>query len=563
MVPMSEAFFQTGPRLANQFTSDRALVAWLKGTLPADTFRTVEPELTRLGARAVGDLWDLAEAAERSPPEHVPYDPWGRRVDEIRVHPAWDGLAAVAAEEGIVATGYERKYGAYSRVVQFAKLYLYHPSSSFFSCPLAMTDGAARALELYGDEMLRAGAFSHLTSRDPARFWTSGQWMTERTGGSDVSGTSTIAKPLGNGRYALHGTKWFTSATTSQMAMTLARIEGHPEGSRGLSLFYLELRDSSGRLQNIEVHRLKEKLGTKALPTAELSLVGTPATLVGGEGGGVKKISSLFNITRLYNAVCALAATRRALALAADYAEKREAFGRAIARQPLHAETLADLVVEFEGNLALTFHLAHLLGKEECGEATPAESAMLRLLTPVAKLYTAKSCMAITSEAVESFGGAGYVEDTGIPRWLRDAQVFSIWEGTTNVLSLDVLRALARESALAPFVAAVSERLAGVPEELAEEAAAVKAAAGELAEFLKRAGGDEEGLQAGARSLAYAFARVAAGSLLLERAGASRDPRAATLARRWCARGLGALALRPAEYRAGTQDLLDGWAARE
>jgi putative acyl-CoA dehydrogenase len=246
---MSNDFFQAAPALTNQYQSDRLLRSYLKRALPSAHLAQAEKELDRLGARAAGDLLGWAEEAERNPPEHISFDAWGRRLDEIRVHAAWEKLAAAAAEEGIVATAYERKFGAHSRLVQFAKLYLYHPSSAFFSCPLAMTDGAARALELFGSEDLKKRAFTRLTSRDPATFWTSGQWMTERTGGSDVSGTSTVARPLGGDRYELHGTKWFTSATTSPMAMTLARIEGHPEGSRGLSLFYLELRDQEGRLR--------------------------------------------------------------------------------------------------------------------------------------------------------------------------------------------------------------------------------------------------------------------------------------------------------------------------
>ncbi len=437
-----------------------------------------------------------------------------------------------------MATGYERKFGIHSRCVQFAKLYLFHPSSAFVTCPLAMSDGAARALELFGSEELKKGAFQLLTSRDPDRFWTSGQWMTEKTGGSDVSGTSTIAKPLGGDHYGLHGVKWFTSATTSQMAMALARIEGRPDGSRGLSLFYIPVRNEAGQLQNIEIMRLKDKLGTRAMPTAELRLKGTPARLVGDEGNGVRKIASLFNITRMYNAVCALAGARRALALALDYSQRRSAFGRKLSEHPLHAETLAELVVEFEGNFVLTFHLAELLGREELGQASVEEAAMLRMLTPIAKLYTAKSCMAITSEAVEAMGGAGYIEDTGLPALHRNAQVFSIWEGTTNVLSLDVLRAIEKDNAFPPFVEGILKRIsAGGAAGLESEVAAVKTACGELSLFLQRA--KQEGpdfAQATARQLAFSLARTCAASLLIEKAVS--DPRSAEVARRWCRAGL-------------------------
>src|SRR5262249_33858042 len=221
--------------------------------------------------------------------------------------------------------------------------------------------------------------------------------------------------------YELYGTKWFTSATTSQMALTLARIEGAP-ANQGLSLFYLELRDEAGRMQNIRVHRLKDKLGTRALPTAELTLDGTPARLVGGEGHGVRKMAALLNITRTYNACCAVASMRRGIALARDYARRRRAFGKVLADHPLHTETLAALEVEYEAAFHLAFRAAELMGKEETGAATTQERAVLRMLTPIIKLYTARQAIASASEVLEAFGGAGYIEDTGLPRLLRDAQ---------------------------------------------------------------------------------------------------------------------------------------------
>lgn len=552
-------FFQDGPRLSNQYESDRVLREFLAWRLPRAALAEVELDLRRFGARVVGEMIPLADQCETVQPVLNCFDPWGRRIDEVSVSPAWNRLQDIAAEEGIVATGYERKFGALSRLVQFAKLYLYSPSSAIFSCPLAMTDGAARAIELYGDQELKQRAFRHLTSRNPKEFWTSGQWMTEKSGGSDVSGTATVAKSLGDGSFALNGSKWFTSATTAPMAMTLARIEGAPEGSRGLSLFYLELRDSQGRLNGVEVHRLKDKLGTRALPTAELTLNGTRARLVGGEGHGVRKISSLFNITRVYNSVCAMANARRSLALAHDYSHRRRAFGHALTELPLHAETLADLWVEFEGNFLLTFRLGELLGRDETGSATPEESALLRMLTPIAKLYTGKSAMAITSECVEIFGGAGYCEDTGIPRLLREAQVFSIWEGTTNVLSLDVLRAMEKEGAFPPFVKDVTERLSLVTEpSLAGEVARVKSALGELRSFAEDSAGRGGAYQqAAARRFAYSVARVYAASLFLEFAQHLGTDLARERARRWIARGLAGF-LHPDEgHRSLTKRILE------
>src|SRR3989338_8278795 len=347
-------FFQNGPTLGNQYDDDPVLRYYLARILPESVLVDIEPDLRRLGERAVTDVLQLGNAAEASPPRHIPYDAWGKRVDYIEVSDAWKELDRISAKEKLVRIAYERRHGSFSRIHQFARVYLFSASSASYTCPLAMTDGAARAIELYGDETLKNSAFKRLTSSDPREFWTSGQWMTERTGGSDVSRVSTVAR-LEGGTYRLYGTKCFTSAATSQMAMTLARIEGAPEGNKGLSLFYLELRDPEGNLNNIFVHRLKDKLGTKALPTAELTLNGTSAILVGGEGDGIKKISAILNITRLWNACGAISLMRRGIALAENYASKREAFGRLLTESPLHVETLTSIEAEFRGAFSLIF----------------------------------------------------------------------------------------------------------------------------------------------------------------------------------------------------------------
>src|SRR5205814_1525364 len=210
------------------------------------------------------------------------------------------------------------------------------PSTDIYSCPLAMTDGAAHTLLASGNKALIERAVPHLTSRSPDEFWTSGQWMTELAGGSDVGQTETVARMDSKGVWRLHGRKWFTSAATSQMALTLARPENNPSGGKGLALFYLETRDEDDRLRHIQINRLKDKLGTRKVPTAELSLDGTPAELVMGTSDGVRNIASLLNITRTWNSVTAAAFMARGLALARAYAKRRVAFGAVLAQKPLH-----------------------------------------------------------------------------------------------------------------------------------------------------------------------------------------------------------------------------------
>jgi alkylation response protein AidB-like acyl-CoA dehydrogenase len=564
-----EEFFQQGPVLGNPFAADPLLQAFLRWRLPPDLQETLAAGLLAFGKRVDEEVQELGPQAESHPPRFIPFGPWGERIDQIEVSGAWQRLQDISAQEGLVAIGFERKEGRFSRLHQFARLYLFHPDAAWFTCPLAMTDGAARALELHADEKLKDRALPHLLSRDPANFWTAGQWMTERAGGSDVGhGTETTAKKHGS-EYLLSGTKWFTSATTSPVALTLARIEGAPAGSAGLSLFYVELFDETGRLRNIRINRLKDKLGTHALPTAELTLEGTPAYLVGDKAHGVRKISSLFNLTRIHNSIYAVSYMRRALALAKDYASRRKAFGKTLSALPAHAETLSEMQIDWEGCFHLTFHLTLLLGREETGGSAAGESALLRLLTPVAKLFTAKRAVSMVTEAMESFGGAGYVEDTGIPVLVRDTLVLPIWEGTTNVLAMDVLRSMERENTFDPFVEDVSARLRKVKgDALAESARRVRKALETLQDARKRIeSADSDYAQAIARPFAFGLARTYIGSLLLEFASwmategvpASAPPslRSTEVANRWCRDPLVSLPDADAAYRKASSEILE------
>lgn len=454
---MATDFFQNGPELTNTFESDLWLRMWLEDRVPKKYLSLIEKDLKPFGARCATEIRNLGFKAENHPPQLKQFDPWGKRIDEIEVSGAWRALHKISAEEGLVSIGYERKLDEWSRLYQFSKLYLFHPSSAFYSCPLAMTDGAARVLELTKVK-LPEDPFKHLTSREKEQFWTSGQWMTEKTGGSDVSGTSTVAKKVKD-HYELSGVKWFSSATTSEMALALARIEGAPEGSKGLSLFYVPMRNKQGGLNNIEILRLKNKMGTKALPTAELELKGAMAYLISEPGQGVKAVSTMLNITRLYNSICSISHVARGLQLIESYSKERKAFGKKIEEHPLHIETFDEVRAEWSIGFALTMYVCELLGRDETSKASEDEKLLLRLLTPIIKLLTAKRAVAHTSEVVEGFGGAGYIEDTEVPVLFRDAQVFSIWEGTTNVLSLDVLRVLSKPEVFKSYVLIIEEKL--------------------------------------------------------------------------------------------------------
>lgn len=537
-------FYQDPPRLGNQYAEDSLLREHLALTLPADVHAALEPELVHLGGLGGRELYDAWLADLPNEPVLTQWDAWGHRIDHIELTPLWKRAQRLTAEHGLVAAGYDHAaFGAHARTVQFAKNHLVQPSLDVWSCPLAMTDGAARTLLELGNTTLSDHAVPRLLSRDADTAWTSGQWMTERTGGSDVSRTETIARRAGEG-WVLEGTKWFTSATTSQMALTLARPEGNPEGSRGLALFFVELRDAAGRLQGISINRLKDKLGTRKVPTAELTLTDTPAVPVAGLDEGVRKIASMLNVTRLWNAMGAQWSMRRAVALAQAYSHTRHAMGALLIDKPLHVDTLAEMASESAAAFLLAFRVAELSGRVEARVASEAELELLRVLTPITKLTTGKQVVAVCSEAVECFGGAGYVEDTGLPRIVADAQVLPIWEGTTNVLSVDTLRALAKPAAVEVLlgdIRALAREGRGAALDPVVET--IEAAVSHAALWLSTSQRDRTTVEAGARQLALTLGRSYEAALLVRHAArvaaAGQDARRATAqARRFARAGL-------------------------
>lgn len=535
-------FTQAPPELGNQYEDDRLLRSYLRRTLPADVRTEIEGELHAMGALAGGELYRDQLGDLDNEPRLVQWDAWGTRVDRIEVTPLWRKAERLAAERGVIAAAYERRHGAYSRIHQFSLAYLFTPSSDLYSCPLAMSDGAASALLASGNQSIIDRAVPHLTSRDPDTVWTSGQWMTEATGGSDVGLTETTARRE-DGGWRIYGRKWFTSAIASQMALTLARPEGNPAGGKGLALFYVETRDVRGIPNGILVNRLKAKLGTRKVPTAELTLQGTPAELVYGTSDGVKNIAPMLNVTRTWNSVSAVALMRRGLALARDFARRRVAFGAPLSQKPLHVDTLAGAQAEFEAAFHLTFFVVETLGRVDSARASAEQTALLRIMTPIAKLTTGRQVVDVLSEIVEAFGGAGYVEDTGVPMLLRDAHVLPIWEGTTNVLSLETLRSIEACGGLDVVEREARFILQGVREpDLLRISARVEQTLESAKSWLARNLHHPPALEAGARRFALTLGRTFALALLARHAqwcvDNEHDPRALAAARRFAAAGV-------------------------
>jgi alkylation response protein AidB-like acyl-CoA dehydrogenase len=324
------------------------------------------------------------------------------------------------------------------------------------------------------------------------------------------------------GEWRLFGEKWFCSVADADQFVVTARPRGARAGTAGIGCFLVPRVIAGGTVNDFRLRRLKDKLGTRAMATGEVTLEGAEAELVGELEHGFRQMTPMLNITRLHNAIASAAAMRRALMLARGYAGQRTAFGRTLDRQPLQRQVLLQIAVQAEAALLVTMRLAALLGRIECGLASAEEELLFRAGSSMAKLYTAKLAVAAASEGIEAFGGQGYMEDTGIPRLLRDAQVLPIWEGTTNVLSLDVLRVLGKPG--------VAEAVLGELDRLSSPS---RTAAAELVARVALL--DADTAQRFARRLAFTLAEAWVDGLLEEAAGRGR--REALVAELWRAKG--------------------------
>ncbi|KAJ3910503.1 acyl-CoA dehydrogenase/oxidase [Lentinula edodes] len=440
---VEEGFQQVPFNEGNPYTEDPALPFLLRRLIPPRLFdEEIEPELKRFGVEVITNIRAQSSGSRISLPKLVQYDNWGRRVDELHTSEGWRSLKATAQREGVPGIFYERKYREHSRTFGFAKALMMVGDSHEVFCPLSMTDGAARVIELMGTEGMKREILPKLISREPSSAFVAGQWMTERPGGSDVSQTETKAQSLGDSdqlgiKYSLNGFKWFSSATDGDIALALARTGPDSDSSKGLSLFLVPLRTpllgiepGSSISNGIRVHRLKNKIGTHALPTAELSLEQTFAYLVGSPNQGVKNILPVLNITRVW----------------IDG-------GRKLLRDvPLHVAQLASINLVYRALTHFGFGVVVLLGRVECGVASAAEQNRLRMFTPLIKAFAAEKAVAAMEEAMAGLGGQGYMEETDIGRLIRDSLVERIWEGTTTVLSLDLLRSTTDPARLKEFV---------------------------------------------------------------------------------------------------------------
>jgi putative acyl-CoA dehydrogenase len=444
-------------------------------------------------ARETGEAAGSVEAlehcrrAERNAPILRTHDRYGNRIDQVELDPSWHALLKGAIEREIASLPWRSDQDAQpgAHVVRAVLFMLWSNTNSGVMCPVSMTHAAVPALRESAPD-LAAEWEARLTLPDYQRGALAGMAMTERQGGSDVRANITQARPHGDGTYELHGHKWFCSYPPCDVFLVLAQAPA------GLSCFLVE------RGPGMEFQRLKDKLGTRSLPSSEVEFRGAQARLIGQEGRGVRAIITMVNHTRLDCLLGSATGMRRGALEAIHHARHRKAFGAPLVEQPAMQNVLADLALESEAATAAALRVARSYD-------SPQEGPFKRLATAVMKHWVCKRGPAHAGEALECLGGNGYVEESGMPLLYRDAPLNSIWEGSGNVSALDVLRALVQEPAGLPAFLAECELAQGADPRFDRHLKSVRESLGSFT----------EDAQFQARTLVGALALALQGSLLI------------------------------------------------
>ncbi len=455
---------QPETRGANFYAIDRSLRDLLSLYLPEDERRHLTPHFERLGGLVGNRLDDLAAAADRNPPVLHPRDRQGRDAGHIEKHPAYRELERIAFAEFEMAAMSHRPALGWPKpihpVAKYTFQYLFSQSEFGLMCPLSMTDLLTRTLRRYGEPALVDRYLPALIAGEADAFAQGAMFMTEQEAGSDVGATATVAVPDGDA-WRLYGDKWFCSNADADLALVLARPEGGSGGTRGLGLFLMPRRLPDDTPNAYRVIRLKDKLGTRSMASGEIALDGAQAWLVGELERGFVQMAEMINQSRLSNAVRATGMMRRALHEALCVARGRKAFGRALADLPLMQRQLLKIMLPAEAALSMCLFTAAALRRADEGEE--AGKGLRRILTPLVKFRCCRDARKVAGDAMEVRGGCGYIEEWIEPRLLRDSHLGSIWEGTSNIIALDVLRAARREQAHEALRRELAQRLAGAP----------------------------------------------------------------------------------------------------
>ena len=441
----------------NLFTSDRALQAAVVAAGGSAHAR----QLALFGARAgSSDVQDWASQANRNTPQLRAFDRYGARLDEVEFHPAYHQLIALGLEAGIASVAWSGATAGH--VLHTALEFLMAQAEPSVCCPMTMTYAASAVLRrqagiapIWAEKIATSRYDSSSKPASEKSGVTLGMAMTEKQGGSDVRTNTTRAIKTGSGIYILRGHKWFCSAPMSDAFFTLAYSDN------GLSCFLAPRWTEDGRRNSIHLMRLKDKMGDRANASAEIEYHDAEARLVGEEGRGIATIIEMVHHTRLDCTLAPAAYMRQAVANALWHANHRAAFQKKLIDQSLMRQVLADMIIESEAATALTFRIARSFDERA---TNPSAAHFSRIATPVGKYWINKRVVNVVYEAMEVHGGAGYIEESVMPRLFRQSPLNSIWEGSGNVICLDALRALAREpEARDAFIAELEQGKGYVP----------------------------------------------------------------------------------------------------
>jgi acyl-CoA dehydrogenase len=458
--------------------------------LPADLFRHLEPHFGRLGALAGGRLDELAATADHNPPTLAVRCRTGEDCNTVEKHPAYVEMERIAfVEFGLAALSHRGVLGwpePMPPAAKYALTYLFVQAEFGLMCPVSMTDSLTRTLRRYGDPALVAGFLDRLTALDLDALAQGAMFMTEQGAGSDVAATTTRAELQEDGSWRLTGDKWFCSNPDADLAMVLARSEAAP-GLKGISLFLLPKTRRDGTPNAYRILRLKDKLGTRSMASGEIRLEGAEAYIVGERGRGFHQMADMINNSRLSNGVRAAGLMRRAATEALFIARRRKAFGKPLIEMPLMRRQLAMILLATEQARTMMFLTADGLHRSNLGNAEGARLA--RIMTPLIKFRACRDARKVTGDAMEIRGGCGYIEEWPDARLLRDAHLGSIWEGTSNIVALDVMRAIARDGAL-PALQAHAAALINAAALPPQDHAAFSAMLARACAFAQEAAGD-------------------------------------------------------------------------
>jgi acyl-CoA dehydrogenase len=453
----------------NAYTDDPEFAPLLRLYLGEALAQHLAPHLHTLGQRVGGELDALAHTADTHPPVLHSRNRQGMDVQSIEKHPAYQALEQVAfGDYGLAAMSHRPGVLGWPQplppAAKYALSYLLVQAEFGLCCPLSMTDSLTRTLRKFGHPDLVARYLSDLTTQDLNRLTQGAMFMTEQGAGSDVAATETLATPdpdSGPGVYRLSGDKWFCSNPDAGLAMVLARVAGAPAGMKGVSLFLLPRNLPNGQANHYRIVRLKDKLGTRSMASGEIRFDGAQAWLVGELGRGFVQMADMVNNSRLSNGMRAAGLMRRAVAEAMFIARERQAFGQRLVAMPLMQVQLAKMWVRAEQARTVMLQAAKALQRADSGDTSAY--ALTRLLTPLLKYRATRDARKVTADAMEVRGGCGYIEEWADPRLVRDAHLGSIWEGTSNIVALDVLRAIEREGALSVWQAHLRELIEHTP----------------------------------------------------------------------------------------------------